>query len=165
MKHLITVLSLMCISAGNAFAKDIFVDCGTYRAAYKDGVGRATITMTGSPGIILLSTDRNKCTDGLCQMLGIPGDFSSMPFRLEKISEVANIVTYQAVALELTDLGKAIFIPEFQESLKEIKITISADVSGVDSMGGSRLYEMPRKINMKIERDGLAREYLLIYSR
>ncbi len=165
MKHLITVLSLMCISAGNAFAKDIFVQGGSYKSAYKDGAGRANLVMTGSPGIILLSTDRNKCADGLCQMLGIPGDFSSMPFRMEKISEVGNIVTYNVVALELTDLGKEIFIPEFQDTLKETKITISADVSGADSMGGSRLYEMPRKINMKIERNGLAREYLLIYSR
>lgn len=162
MKNVFKLLVIMALASHFAQATDLYFTGGVgYSSEYEEGIGRASLIMTGSPGYVLISTNQNKCEKGACYLVGYESDINSMLYQLNKMEEQNDLVKYEAIPVPFTDLGKKQFIPDFESKLKQIKITIEADLSWENTNAWTMTHRRPKNMNMKVEYKGHQRLYRL----
>lgn len=143
--------ALLTLISSQAFAGSIFFQSGfIYKAPYQDGVGTATLVMTGSPEYVVISTDSNHCGPTHCYAAAIKSDLYSMPLRLVKSSETETSVTYKAEVLPLTEAGEKRLGSWGKEAREEMDVTVTAELSRENNMGGTPTSQTPRIITMKV---------------
>lgn len=155
-------MALLIIASSSAFAADVYFKGGlVYRSEYNDQIGRASLVMTGNPEYVMISTDQNKCKDGMCNLTGFGDDISSALYRLVKVQDQNNQIKYKAIPVPLTELGRKMYIPEYESDLNQIKITIDTSISWENSNGGNQTFRMPKAMTLKVEYKGRTRQYEL----
>lgn len=141
---------LFCL-ANIASAKNLS-SLGRYKSVYQDGLGRAEMTMTGTPGVVLITKDSNHCqqTDGkinYCNLAAIGGDVYNMPFRLRKIKESKDLLTYIADYIAPENLQG--YNETYFEEIAKIQIIITVPLNSSNIIGGND--ELVRVKNLQMQ--------------
>lgn len=137
MKTLLSTLALLLFATASQAADLYFSARFAYRADYQHGIGRASMEMTGSPGYVVVTTDKNTCDTNGCYLVGFKGDLSGTLFRLTKISETENLVKYVGEVVPFTSIAKENLDPEYLHDIEMTKIFVEADISPEQIQGGS----------------------------